>query len=96
MRAGMNDGKEFFIRNGANYRSEADFKSGNDYFYFNENFDIIMKAYEYYVNSKYILKKYIGMIIARYKGEDFARTYTMGRFYITAQTKTSYREITRK
>ena len=92
-RAGMNDGKEFFIRNGANHRSEEAFKSGNDYFYFDENFDILMKAHEYHANSKYILKKYVGAVITWYKGGDFVGTYTIGGLYRTAVSKASYNAL---
>lgn len=90
MRAGMNDGKEFFIRNIANHNGEENFKAGNDYFYFDENFDILMKAHEYRANSKYILKKYVGAVITWYKGGDFVGTYTIGGLYRTAVSRDSY------
>ena len=92
-RAGMNDGKEFFIRNRANHRPEEAFKAGNDYFYFDENFDILMKAHEYRANSKYILKKYVGAVITWYKGGDFVGTYTIGGLYRTAVSKASYNAL---
>lgn len=86
----MNDGKEFFIRNIANHNGEENFKAGNDYFYFDENFDILMKAHEYRANSKYILKKYVGAVITWYKGGDFTGTYTIGGLYRTAVSRDSY------
>ena len=89
-RAGANDGKEFFIKNIANNRSEANFKSGNDYYYFDENFDIIFKAHEKKGGQKYILKKYMGAVITWYKGGDYTGTYTIGGLYRAEQTKADY------
>lgn len=89
-RAGANDGKEFFIKNKANTRSIENFKSGNDYYYFDENFDVIFKAHETKAGEKYILKKYLGAVITWYKGGDYVGTYTIGGLYRTEPTKADY------
>lgn len=89
-RAGANDGKEFFIKNQANRRSIDSFKSGNDYYYFDENFDVIFKAHETKGGQKYILKKYLGAVITWYKGGDYIGTYTIGGLYRTEPTKSDY------
>lgn len=89
-RAGANDGKEFFIKNQENKRSIDSFKSGNDYYYFDENFDIIFKAHETKDGQKYILKKYIGAVITWYKGGDYVGTYTIGGLYRTEPTRADY------
>ena len=68
-RKGMNDGKVFAIRNKANNRNPYNFQnrhsskgySAQDYYYFNENGDIVWKE------DNTIIKKFMGAIITDYR-----------------------------
>lgn len=89
-REGANDGTELFIRNKPNTRKIEAFKSGNDYYYFDENFDIILKKFEYRENKKNVLKKYLGAVITWYQKGDHQGTYTIAGLYRTELTTAQY------
>ena len=78
-RKGESDGKVFAIRNKNNNRNESSFQdrhvdgkySAQDYYYFNENGDIVWKE------NNEIIKKFMGAIITEYRDveKEFTKVY---------------------
>ena len=74
-RKAKNDGKVFAIRNRANNRDANNFQnrhthgqySAQDYYYFNENGDIVWKE------DNAIIKKFVGAIITEYRNVNISR-----------------------
>ena len=74
-RKAVNDGRVFAIRNKANNRDENNFQkkhtheghSAEDYYYFNENGDIVYKE------DGNIIKKFMGAIITEYRDVSYKR-----------------------
>ena len=75
-RKGFNDGKVFFIKNGKNNKSQDSFKNGNDYFYFDNDFNIYHKAHP---NQR--LQNFVGAVIVQYALGKYKGTYTIGGIY---------------
>lgn len=69
----------FYIRNAKNGNSQANLKSGNDYFLFDNNLDI------WHANrlNQTPLKKFVAGVIVQYKGGQFNGAYTIGGLYRT-------------
>ena len=69
----------FYIRNAKNGNSQANLKSGNDYFLFDNNLDI------WHANrmNQTALKKFVAGVIVQYKGGQFDGAYTIGGLYRT-------------
>ena len=75
-RKGFNDGKVFFIKNGKNNKPQDSFKNGNDYFYFDNDFNIYHKAHP---NQR--LQNFVGAVIVQYALGKYKGTYTIGGIY---------------
>lgn len=75
-RKGFNDGKVFFIKNGKNNKSQDSFKNGNDYFYFDNDFNLYHKAHP---NQR--LQNFVGAVIVQYALGKYKGTYTVGGIY---------------
>ncbi|WP_432631825.1 hypothetical protein [Brachyspira sp.] len=69
----------FYIRNAKNGNSQANLKSGNDYYLFDNNLDI------WHANrmNQTALKKFVAGVIVQYKGGQHEGAYTIGGLYRT-------------
>lgn len=66
----------FFIRNSRNTLSAAEFKNGNDYYYFDNGLNVRHRKY-----NNYILKQYVGAVIVKFEHGSQKGTWSVGGVY---------------